>query len=156
MQSTLSRILPEDIWKMVLECVDPKEYFALTRQAAGVSREFYWLLKNSVITIRVHRPVVPLCGVVWLHSRDRHFSHIKNVEGEPLHWTFFFLFLLLWHFFMRKLIPMLFFAVLARSLVFCQGGGFARNLSVCWECEEAPYQSDYPPQIQEVQWEVLW
>ena len=75
-------MLPECIWLEVLENVDPDEYYALARECAGVSREFYWLLKNSLTTIRVHRPVIPLCGVVWLHSRDKHFSRIKYLEGE--------------------------------------------------------------------------
>ena len=75
-------MLPEDVWREVLECTHPSDYSTLTRQAAGVCREFYWLLKNSVTTIRVHRPVVPLCGLVWLHSRDSRFSRIKCVEGE--------------------------------------------------------------------------
>ena len=73
--------------------MDPDEYSVLARQAAGVSREFYWLLKNSLTTMRVYRPVVPLCGVVWLHSRDTHFSRIKCVKGELLaqqHFVSFF------------------------------------------------------------------
>ena len=84
-QATVSRVLPEEVWRGVLGYADPDEYYALTRHAAGVSREFYWLLKNSLTTFRVHRPVVPLCGLVWLHSRDTHFSRIKCVEGES--WT---------------------------------------------------------------------
>ena len=83
-QTTLSRMLPEDVWHEVLECANPDEYAVLARQSAGVSREFYWLLKNSVTTIRIHRPVVSLCGLVWLQSRDTHFSSIKCVEGEWL------------------------------------------------------------------------
>ena len=79
-ETTLSLILPDDVWREVLEYVDPDEYSVLARRVGGVSREFYWLLKNSLTTIRVHRPVVPLCGVVWLHSRDTHFSCIKCVE----------------------------------------------------------------------------
>ena len=94
-QTTLSRMLPENVWREVLEYANPEEYAALARQATGVSREFYWLLKNSVTTIRIHRPIVPLCGLVWLHSRDRHFSSIKCVEGElfPLQQHFSFCFL---------------------------------------------------------------
>ena len=83
-QATLSLMLPDDVWRDVLEYVDPFEYCVLARRAAGVSREFYWLLKNSLTTIRVHRPVTPLCGVVWLHSRDKYFSFIRCVEGEDL------------------------------------------------------------------------
>mgnify|MGYP001069737295 CR=1 FL=1 len=83
-KATVSRVLPEEVWRGVLGYADPDEYYALTRHAAGVSREFYWLLKNSLTTFRVHRPVVPLCGLVWLHSRDTHFSRIKCVEvGFP-------------------------------------------------------------------------
>ena len=75
-------MLPVEIWRNVLEYVDPDEYSVLARAEAGVSREFYWLLKNSLTTMRVHNSVVPLCGVVWLHSRDTYFSRIKCVEGD--------------------------------------------------------------------------
>ena len=83
--------LPAEVWREVLYYVTPHEYTALSRSAsrAGVSREFYWLLKNSQTTFRVHRPVVPLCGLVWLHSRDVCFSRIKRVEGECMsHFNF--------------------------------------------------------------------
>ena len=81
-QPTLSLMIPAETWRQVLGFVGPDEYSALARNAVCVSREFYWLLKNSVTTIRVHRPVVPLCGLVWLHSRDTRFSCIKYVEGK--------------------------------------------------------------------------
>lgn len=78
----MSLLLPLDVWREVLEFVDPVQYSALARKESGVSREFYWLLKNSLSTLRIHHPVTPLCGVVWLESRDCSFSRIKRVEGE--------------------------------------------------------------------------
>ena len=78
--TTLTLLLPADVWREVLEYADSVEYTSLTRVSAGVSKEFYWLLKNSLSTIRVHHPVSPLYGLVWLQSRDRFFSRVKRVE----------------------------------------------------------------------------
>ena len=83
-QTTLTLLLPADVWREVLEYADSVEYTSLTRVSAGVSKEFYWLLKNSLSTIRVHHPVSPLYGLVWLQSRDRFFSRVKRVEGVSL------------------------------------------------------------------------
>ena len=151
-QPTLSRMLPEDVWHEVLQYVDPGEYAALARHAAGVSREFYWLLKNSLTTICVHGPVVPLCGLAWLHSRDAHFSRIKCVEGElSLHCTFRFCFLLSLSLSPRDTdLSLLVLIVLACSCVSCQGGGAASNLSLCRVCQEASHQSDSSPQLRGV------
>ena len=84
----MAQKLPEEVWREVMEYVHPIPYSELTRNGGGVSREFYWILKNSVTTIRLYHPVVPLCGLVWLASRDSNFSRIKCVEGEhssPFH-----------------------------------------------------------------------
>ena len=78
-------LLPAEVWCGVLEYVDPVEYATLARKYCGISGEFYWFLKNSLTTLRVYHQVTPLCGLVWLSSRDRHFSRIKYVEGLPLH-----------------------------------------------------------------------
>ena len=79
-ETTMTLKLPAELWQKVLEHADPVEYKTLTRSWAGVSRELYWFLKNSISTIRVHQYVGSLCGLVWLHSRDSQFSCIKCVE----------------------------------------------------------------------------
>lgn len=84
MQPIMSLRLPADVWRHVLANVDPDSYAILARRNCGVSREFYWFLKNSLSTIRVFHPVAPLCGLVWLQSRDQYFSRVKRVEGDYL------------------------------------------------------------------------
>ena len=75
-------LLPADLWLDILVHVDPVEYVSIARAFFGVSREFYWLLKNSLTTVRVHHPVGPLSGLVWFRSRDAPVSRcIKCVEG---------------------------------------------------------------------------
>ena len=79
-QRTMTLSLPEDSWRDVLGFVCPAEYQHLARKALGVSREFYWLLKNSLSCIRLCRPPGPLCGLVWLHTRETWCAPVKTVE----------------------------------------------------------------------------
>ena len=78
----VTRRVPEDIWKVVLGYTDPELYCQITRRAsaAGISREFYYLLKNSMVHLRFVHPPSPLCGEVWLHSRDPACAPVKSLE----------------------------------------------------------------------------
>ena len=80
-QRALCLSLPEDVWRIVLSFTDPLEYTSLSRKSCGVNREFYTLLKNSLVLIRLHSPVSPLLGMVWMHSRELECSDVKCIEG---------------------------------------------------------------------------
>ena len=77
---TLTSALPEHLWRLVLGYTDVEEYTTLTRRSRGVSREFYFRLKSSLVLIRLPAMPLPLLGLVWLHSREPDCARVKCLE----------------------------------------------------------------------------
>ena len=71
--------LPDEVWKMVLGYVDPAEYQTLTTKDCGVSREFYWMLKNSVRCLHLSSPPHALLSLVWMRTREEFCAPVKCV-----------------------------------------------------------------------------
>ena len=78
----MSLVLPEEVWRTLLGFADCESYrgFVLSSEKGGVSREFYFHLKNSPVQVRLHHPPVPLCGLVWLYSRMHQCARVKCLE----------------------------------------------------------------------------
>ena len=77
LQCHLLWMLPMEVWQEVLGFCPCKEY---TRMATGkpASREFYFLLKQSLLELRFGRILPsPALGGLWIASRDALASHTR-------------------------------------------------------------------------------
>ena len=69
--------LPEEVWRLVLGFADPAAYQTFSRRAMGVSREFYYLQKNSVVSVHLFHPPTLLNGMMWFLSRANNCAPIE-------------------------------------------------------------------------------
>ena len=79
-------LLPENIWGQVLSFADYQSmsqcHAAEEFGSVWVSREWYYLLKNSVRVLPLLHAPTPLCGLVWVHSRCAFWASTSTIEAS--------------------------------------------------------------------------
>lgn len=84
-QAVATCLLPENIWGQVLSFADYQSmsqcHAAEEFGSVWVSREWYYLLKNSVRVLPLLHAPTPLCGLVWVHSRCAFWASTSTIEG---------------------------------------------------------------------------